>query len=327
MNWKTYICGLISIFAAKNQLLAQQPAQYSLSMLNMYNYNTAYAGLDGSVSTTAVFRKQWTNLDGSPLTYQVNAHLPLPYLRSGFGLGLERDQLGAIVNTSARLSYNYMVSLSKKTVLSFGAAGKFVQMSLDGSLLRTPEGNYEGSTFNHNDQILSSTKAQGSTISAEAGLFIKGEKFQIGASAINLNAPLVKLATSQILQFQYTRAYFLQGQYKWNITQDWELQTDFLLKTDFVKWQPEFTAMARWKQQFFAGVGYRGYNNMTQDAVVLLAGMQINKNFVLAYGYDVSLNALRGLNSGSHEVVLNYNLRKDLGKQIPQKIIYNPRFL
>jgi len=327
MNWKTYICAFICAAYYLPTAQAQQPAQYSLFMLNPYNYNTAYAGLDGSVSATAVFRKQWVNLANSPLTYQVNIHTPVPYLRSGFGLGVERDQLGAETNSQARLSYNYMLSLSDKTILSIGVAGRFSQKSFNGSLFRTPEGNYEGSTFNHNDGVLVNSRSQGMTIGAEAGIYLKGEKFQLGAAAINLNEPLVELVADQIMQVRYKRAYFLQGQYNWDLAADWQLQPCILLKTDLVKWQPELSALLKYKQQFWLGLGYRGYNNLSQDAFILSAGLQVNKNILLGYAYDVSLNALRTLNTGSHEVVINYNLRKEMGKQIPQKIIYNPRFL
>ncbi len=327
MNWKTYICAFICAAYYLPTIQAQQPAQYSLFMLNPYNYNTAYAGLDGSVSATAVFRKQWVNLAASPLTYQANIHTPVPYLRSGFGLGLERDQLGAETNSQIRLAYNYMLSLSDKTTLSIGAGGRLSQKSFDGSLFRTPEGNYEGSTFNHNDGILIDARSQGMTVGVEAGLYLKGEKFQLGAAAINLNEPLVELVSAQILQVRYKRAYFLQGQYTWDLAAEWQLQPSILLKTDLIKIQPEASILARYKQQFLLGLGYRGYSDFTQDAFILSAGLQINKNIMLGYAYDISLNVLRNLNAGSHEVVLNYNLRKEMGKKIPQKIIYNPRFL
>jgi type IX secretion system PorP/SprF family membrane protein len=309
------------------QLSAQQPAQYSMFMLNKYNYNTAYAGLDGSVSATGVFRKQWVSFAGSPLTFQANVHLPIPYLHSGIGLGMEQDRIGAELQTRVRASYNYIFNVGQGQ-LSVGIAGNYLQKTIDGSLLRTPDGNYEGATINHNDALLGVNRATGSTFTAEAGIYYKHPKFEIGASMINLQEPTTTLISGTFLQeLRYRRAFAVQGQYNFDINSDFDLQPTFLVKSDFVKAQAELALVLRYQKQFFGGVGYRGFDSRSQDAVFILIGMQINKNFMLAYNYDISLNAIRASNSGSHEVVFNYNLNKNLGKEIPQKIIYNPRFL
>jgi type IX secretion system PorP/SprF family membrane protein len=308
-------------------LWGQQPAQYSMYMLNKYNYNTAYAGLDGSLSATGVFRKQWVSFAGSPLTFQANVHLPIPYLRSGVGVGLEHDRIGAEVQTRVRASYNYIFSLGGGQ-LSVGVAGNYLQKTLDGSLLRTPEGNYEGGTNNHNDALLGNERAIGATFTAEAGVYYKHKRFELGVSAINIQEPVASLTTGAFVQeIRYRRAMFVQAQYDFQITDDIILQPSTLIKIDFTKVQAELAVLLKYKNQFFGGLGYRGYDGRSQDALFLLAGMQINKNMLLAYSYDISLGALRTYNSGSHEVVFNYNLQKLLGKEIPQKIIYNPRFL
>jgi len=93
------------------QVWAQQPSQYSLYMLNPYGYNTAYAGLDESLSITGVFRKQWVNLPGSPMSFQFNAHMPLEYINSGVGLSVEHDRLGAQFYTHVQGSYNYIIAM------------------------------------------------------------------------------------------------------------------------------------------------------------------------------------------------------------------------
>ena len=121
---------------------AQQAPQYSMYMLNKYNYNPAYAGLDNSLSITGVYRKQWVNVESSPVTQNINAHMPLYYLGGGFGINIENDQLGAERNTSGLISYNYFVPVSKKSLLSFGIGGGVIQKSLDGSKLRAPDGIY-----------------------------------------------------------------------------------------------------------------------------------------------------------------------------------------
>lgn len=87
-------------------VMAQQPAQYSLYMFNQYNFNSAYAGLDESVSATGIFRQQWVGLEGSPSTQNFNVHLPLYMIKGSFGLGIENDALGAERNLKITAAYN-----------------------------------------------------------------------------------------------------------------------------------------------------------------------------------------------------------------------------
>ena len=66
--------------------LTQQPAQYSMYMLNKYAFNPAYAGMDNSLSLTGVYRNQWLNLDGNPVSQNFNVHMPLYIVGGGIGL-------------------------------------------------------------------------------------------------------------------------------------------------------------------------------------------------------------------------------------------------
>ena len=75
---------------------AQQAPQYTQFMLNRYQFNPAYGGLDRSLSITAGLRTQWTQFEGAPTTQFVNLHLPLYALNGSVGLGLENDQLGPL---------------------------------------------------------------------------------------------------------------------------------------------------------------------------------------------------------------------------------------
>lgn len=312
---------------------AQQPVQYSMYMLNPYHYNTAYAGLDESFSATGVFRKQWVSFPGSPLSFNFNAHLPLEYLRSGVGIGAEHESIGAYANTNLRVSYNYIFDFGDKGKLSAGAAFRWMQKSLDGTILRGPDGNYDTDNgtmpdhINHNDDLIPSIPVRSSAMSVDAGIYYKHPKFEVGISAVNLTEPVTTLTVSSLQQIKYVRNFILTGSYRWDINDNMSLHPSFLLKTDFVKFQPEVGAIFKYQDNFFGGLAFRGYSNDTKDAVVILAGLQINKNIMLAYAYDFSISGLRTFNSGSHEIVLNYNLRKKLGKEIPAKVIYNPRFL
>lgn len=307
---------------------AQQPAQYSMYMLNPYQYHTAFAGMDESFSATGVFRKQWVSFPGSPLGFNFNAHMPIEYLRSGVGISMEYDAVGAYANTFAKASYNYIIDFGDKGRLSLGGALRFMQKSLDGSILRAPDGNYEGGlVLGHNDNLIPQGRVSSNAFSADAGVYYKHRKFEAGLTAINLTAPKARLDVGTLQEIRYMRNFIMSAAYRWDINNDMSLHPSFLVKTDLIKIQPEAGVIFKYQDNFFGGASFRGYNNSTIDAVVLLAGMQINKNLMLAYSYDISVGGLRNFNSGSHEIVLNYNLRRPIGREIQAKVIYNPRYL
>jgi type IX secretion system PorP/SprF family membrane protein len=325
MKINTYLTIVFSFFVSF--IYAQQPVQYSMYMLNPYQYNAAYNGLDESLSATAVFRKQWVGFPGSPLGFNFNAHLPVEYINSGFGLAFEHETVGAFTNNFARASYSYIVDMGKNGKISIGAAFRFMQKSLDGAVLRSPDGQYGGGSFNHMDDLIPFSKVSSQTYSADAGVYYKNTAFEIGVSAINLTAPSLILNAGTLQEIKYLRNFLLNASYKWKINNDFTLQPSILIKSDLIKFQGEAGLLLRYRNSFFAGASFRGYGSNSNDAVIFLAGFQFNKNMFLAYSYDLSISSLSGFNSGSHEVVLNYNLNKPIGKAIPPKIIYNPRFL
>ncbi|MCP4438081.1 MAG: type IX secretion system membrane protein PorP/SprF [Aureispira sp.] len=321
-----YLLLFFAFLGFAQQSYAQQPTQYTLYMLNPYNYNSAYNGLDGSLSMTGVFRKQWVSFPGSPLHFNVNAHMPIEYISSGVGLAVEHDIIGAYQNTSVKASYSYIHNVGKEGQLSFGLAGRFLQKALDGTKLRAPQGSYDNG-INHQDDYIPVGKESGVGFGVDFGIYFKHPSFEVGLSAINLNAPKVNLSTGSLQNITYARGYFLTASYNWEINDKFSLHPSALLKTDFVKFQPEISIIFKYNDNIFGGLSFRGYSTPTIDAVVFLAGMQITKNLMLAYSYDLSIGSLRKFNSGSHEVVLNYNLNKKFGKEVPAKVIYNPRFL
>lgn len=316
-----FVC---AYFAGK----AQQSPQYSMYMLNKYNFNPAYAGMDNSLSVTGVFRKQWVNLEGSPVTQSINAHMPLYYFNGGFGINLENDQLGIERNTSASLSYNYYMPLSNRNILSFGMGAGVIQKSLDGSKLRTPEGDYsEPPVSDHRDLLLPNGNVAATAPYLNAGIYFYSDKLELGISANNLIEPTATLNAEETVNIKFIRNYFFSFAYSFEISRDIVIQPSIFAKSDLIQTQLEASAVVKYNDNIFGGASFRGYNANSIDAAVLLAGFKLNEKITLAYSYDLTLSGLRKVSNGSHEILLNYNLNKPIGKGIPPKIIYNPRFL
>ncbi len=320
-------CLLVTILLLMNtSVIAQQPAQYSMYMLNQYNYNVAYAGMDNYLSATGVFRKQWLGLTGSPTTQNVNVHMPWQYLKGGAGLSIQNDILGAERNTAFSVSYNYIARLNEGTYLSLGLGGGLIQKAIDGEKLRAPEGVYEGNTINHNDDFIPLGLESAIAPTATFGVYVKTKSLQLGLSANDLIESDLSFGSNLVTNVQLKRNYHVYAAYDIEISDGLSLQPSALLKSDLVQTQVDFSILSEINDNIFGGVSFRGYSNETIDALIFMAGMNVTRNLKLAYAYDLSISGLSSYNSGSHEIMLNYNLGKELGGMIPAKVIYNPRF-
>ena len=311
-----------------NMVSAQQSPQYTMYMLNQYAFNPAYAGMDNSLNLTGVYRAQWVGLLGSPVSQQVNAHMPLYFLRGGAGISVSNDMAGPERNTTANIGYNYWVPISETSVFSIGAEAGIIQKTLDGSVLRTPGGTFiAGEYVDNNDKFLPSGIVSALTPNVNVGMYYKSERMNIGLSVNNLTQPKARLdLSSQSSEIVYNRNYFLTLGLNFDIGSNWTLQPGILAKSDLVQTELHFSTIIRYNDNIFGGASFRGYNSTTVDALALLAGLKLNERVTLSYSYDLTLSALNAVSRGSHEILLNYNLNKPIGKGRLPKIIYNPRY-
>ena len=124
---------------------------------------------------------------------------------------------------------------------------------------------------------------------------------------------------------QLVRNYFAIFAYKFEVGR-FQIEPAVLVKSDLVGTQIDFSTIFHYNEDIFGGASYRGYSSTSSDAVAIFAGYRVSENVTLGYAYDVPLSVLSSVNTGSHELMLNYNLNKSIGMPLPAKIIYNPRF-
>lgn len=319
------------LWCAFGHLAAQQAPQYSLYLLNPYASNPAYAGLDNTLVATGSYRQQWSGLQGAPVTQHVNAHLPIYRISSGVGIKVENDAIGAHRTTQALLSYSYQLPLGREAVLSLGASGGYLQYALDGAKLRAPQGTYAepgtGSTvFSHNDPSLPEGKIQAGTPVGEVGIFLQAKRLELSAAVQPVFAPILRATSKNDFALRPVRQYLVYGSYQIAAGDNLVVRPAFLMKTDITETQSEISVAARWRENTFAGLSYRGFSASARDAAVLFGGFKLNERTTLAYAFDIPLSPLKAVNRGSHELLLRYSLNRPIGTGKLPPIIYNPRF-
>mgnify|MGYP000491968695 CR=1 FL=1 len=309
---------------------AQQLTQSSIYNHNIYDFNPAVAGVDGNLEMNAGLRKQWAGLVGAPLTQSLNSHLPVYFTGGGFGVKIKNSTFGVSRNLVAALSYNQIVQLNESTILSFGFSGGLSQYSFNGADLRTPQGSYEGliGGINHNDLVLSETNESSNTPVFNAGLLLKHKSLTFGVSADNLLASTYEFDNNRNqIVFNQVRHYYGYLLYVWDLSEDLVLKPSILVKAASAELQTDITLAAEFKEKFYVGASYRGYSNISIDAITLQGGFRLNNDIQLIYAYDIGLSELVTAHSGSHEILIRYRINTSFGKGVPPPIIYNPRFL
>ena len=317
------------LFLCTTMVWSQQATQYSLYAFNPYAFNPAYAGMDESLSFTGVYRRQWIGLEGSPTSQNVSIHTPLYFLGGGIGLNANNDEIGAHRISKISLSYAKYLSVGDEGQLSIGLAGGIAQQSFDGNRLRTPEGQYDEltGTILHNDDFLSENNITAITPVFGIGLYYNSPNLKIGLSSNNIAESNFLYTLTEETKIQNKRDYYMNASYQLDLLDALSISPNLLIKTDLTEIQTDLTLLFTYNEIIFAGASYRGFNANTNDAVVFLIGTQVNANVKFAYAYDMTLSKLKSVNTGTHEVMLQYNLNKKIGGGIPPPIIYNPRSL
>lgn len=89
--------------------------------LNQYQVNPAYAGLNDGLNVNLNYRKQWSNIPGSPSTQNITADYKMN--KVGLGVNVYNEKAGSLQRTKAMVSYAYHLPLNNDNQrLNFGAS-------------------------------------------------------------------------------------------------------------------------------------------------------------------------------------------------------------
>jgi len=88
------------------------------------------------------------------------------------------------------------------------------------------------------------------------------------------------------------------------------LKPSALYKTDFSSWQLDLSSRLEYNNKYWGGLTYR-----VQDAVVVLAGINISGGLSIGYSYDLPTSQIISVSSGTHEIVVMYSFEYIFGKR------------
>lgn len=290
---------LINI-AGRQSAFAQQDAMFSQYMFNGLVLNPAYAGSREVLSATALYRNQWVGIDGSPKTLTFSAHAPVRNEKIGVGVVFSSDRLGITNTNNVGFNYAYRIKFKNKGTLSLGLQASILQYRADFASIQH---SFSPTVFDPSfSQVINKWLPNFGT-----GIYYYTNKFYLGASVPNIiNNKLTGEGT--VFQVgdkaQQFRHLFVTTGYVFTLNKSLKLKPSVLMK--FVQGSPiefDFNANLWLFDMFAVGLSYR-----TGDSVDALFEFQVTPQLGIGYAYDYTITPLGRYTSGSHEIMVRYEL-------------------
>lgn len=279
---------------------AQQDPEYTHYMYNMSVVNPAYAtGAPLMMNFGGLYRTQWVGAVGSPKTFTFFGHTALSD-KIEVGLSLVSDDIGdgAKKENNFYGDFAYVLNLGGKNKLSLGLKAGFsaLQSNFNGFILQSGSAATDAA-FAENINV---TKPN-----IGIGAYYFRDNFYVGLSAPNL------LKAKQIEEKAGINAYgseeihtYLTAGYVFQVNDMWKIKPASMAK--FVKGAPvavDITANVLYNEKFELGAAYR-----INDSFSALANINVTPSLRIGYAYDYTLSNLGQFNSGTHEIMLLFDL-------------------
>lgn len=300
---KNNIIVIIILLSLSFTVSAQQDAQYTQYMYNMSVINPAYATSEmGVLNLGGIYRTQWVGAVGAPRTGSFFTHVPLKE-NIEVGASFINDQLGdGIINENTiSADFAYILKLNETVKLSLGVKAGVNLFNTDFSGLYLPDGTIVGSSsldpaFDDINQTF---------FNIGAGSFLYTDKYYVGLSVPNFlpNKHLKETSGLNAVGVDEIH-FFLTAGYVFDLSDNLKFKPATMLKA--VEGAPlsfDLTANFLINNRFEAGAAYR-----FDDSVSGLVGFRITPELKIGYAYDYTLSNLGDYNSGSHELIILFNL-------------------
>ena len=284
---------------------AQQDPQYTQYMYNTMNVNPAYAGSRGHTVITAIGRTQWVGFEGAPDTQNITYDTPLGYSGLGLGINLMNDKIGPSHEIYLDANLSYAVETGEEGNLSFGLRLGARLLNIDWS---------KGTPKDDDDDVFAENVNK-FLPSIGAGIYYYEPEWYVGLSVPNILRSEHYDATNIIGETSIERMhfFFIAG-YVFDINEDIKFKPAALVKA--VSGSPlslDVSANFLFNEKFRAGLAWRW-----DDSVSLLLGFQASDSLLIGYSYDLTTSNYKVTNSGTHEIMLRYEIFRDIKYRSPR---------
>jgi len=286
-----------SFFNALNAQLANEVNQYMVYQpLVNYAASSSYQTINGAM----YYRNQWVGFKGAPVGYGGAISVPLPKKNITLGLSVLRDKIGVRTNDAIDVNLAYKFKINRKSAVSFSLSPqvRFLTGNLD-----------EVVTTDLQDPNFSEVYKSGVIPNFKFGAYYFRSNFYVGGAIPGMlrnEIDIISGATKVSTSFELDKLnWFLHSGYLYNINKKNDVSLSVLLKEGSGA-SLHMEANAMWllmEKKFGIGASYR-----TSKDVVGILNFQFLEQWRLSYAYQYSFGNISNYQSGSHEVMLVFEL-------------------
>ncbi|MDG3583532.1 PorP/SprF family type IX secretion system membrane protein [Galbibacter pacificus] len=275
-------------------MAAQQLPQFTQYMYNTVAINPAYAGSREALSIVALHRSQWNGFNGGPKTLTVSANSPLRNDKIGVGMSFIRDELGYERFSYLYGDFSYTIRTGENTELAFGLKAGFTHYELDNDLLSDPSiinDPYFNNISNHWSPNMG------------LGIYWHSNKWYMGLSSPRIFT--TDYNKEEEFEASERIGYYLTGGYVFTLSKDIKFKPAFLIKaTNGSSMAYDFTGNFLFYEKMWIGAAYR-----VDDAAAVLIDFQVTPQWRIGYTYEQPISDIRPYTSGTHEILLMFELK------------------
>ena len=289
---------LISLLIVYTTAFAQFEAGYTQYMFNGLAINPAYAGSHQSLDISVISRLQSPAVEGTPNTQTLAMHSGIKNKKIGVGLMVITDKIGITRQTGFYGSFAYKIKF-KKATLSLGLQGGATSIRSDFSqlLIKQP------------GDPLAAGDIKEMQPNIGAGVYFYSKLFYAGLSMPQMINDINENISQQ-------RPMILTTGMVFKLNDALMLKPNILLRTVEQKLvEMNYNLNLLIHEILWVGVSYRPTSSVSG-----LLEIQLTNQIRFGYAYDATISDLQRADSGSHELMLNFQLRHS------KKKVVNPRY-
>ena len=292
MNLPSRIILIIIFLLASNFSNGQQEPRSSFFWNNYMHTNPAMTGAVYRHHANVQWRTQWTSTSGAPNTLWVNYVAKLDKIHSGVGVSYEYNATGLSNWQTALVSYAYHIPI-KNLFLSLGASAgikSFNPWGMDESIKPVFQSDF--------------------------GVALHAEKWNVGLSVTQLNGASFRYL---FLTLKEEPHIWLFADYAFQVGEKWKLTPRIQSYSDLNQITSSIALIASFKDNLWFGATSSIPGSGGIYAVGPMIGYDIAGKFRLGYTYELNLSRFQAyypgekseviLSSGSHEIILSYQLK------------------
>lgn len=279
---------------SSNKAEAQLNPLSSQYFLNQYQANPAFAGIADGLNINLNYRKQWSNIPGSPSTQAITADYKMN--KVGLGINVFNEKAGSLQRTKAVATYAYHLPLNNDNQkLNFGASVGIMNERVD----------YSEVNGDASDPSIAQFNNKGSLFDGDFGMAYTSNKLNIEAAIPNIRSFIKQEDDNNVDRSQFYAA----ASYK--------IHAGTGINSLEIEPKVAFRSIKGYDNIFDAGANFNfaekifimGMYHSTKSAS-FGAGINYKSSLAIMGFYTTETSALQGSANGTFEISLRASLFK-----------------